>query len=279
MKERLAAAGYAAAWAGTPLLPARIGDRAYRLGADAAVARQTAGVRRLRANLARVAGPQADLDALVRAGMRSYARYWRELFGLAGMDHPRVAHLVELGLRGRVHLDAARADGRGVVLALPHAGNWDIAGLWLASRYGRFAAFAHRLRPDSLYRRFVRARAALGIDIASGPRALYERLRAGGIVCLIADRDLNGGGLEVDFFGARSRFPTGPVRLARATGAALLPAGCWFTPAGWGVRIHPPLPVTDITAATQALADRLAWEIAAHPQDWHMLGRPWHGAP
>lgn len=274
MRQRVVAAGYAAAWTGTRWLPAPLARGAYRLGADLAVRAETAGVRRLRTNLARVA-PREDPESLVRAGMRSYARYWRELFALPGMDHAKLRCLVELGLRGREHLDAAVARGRGVVLALPHAGNWELAGLWLAGRYGPFATLAERLRPESLYRRFVAARAELGIEVLAGPRALRRRLADGGIVGLLADRDLGPAGMEVEFFGATSRFPTGPARLAHASGAVLLPAACWFTEQGWGTRIHPPVDPRDPLAATQALADRFAEEIRAHPSDWHMLAEPW----
>lgn len=272
--SRLVAAGYAAAWAGTRWLPDRVAAAAFRDGADLAVRLGTAGTGRLRANLARVA-PHADLDALVLAGTRSYARYWRELFAAPGMDLARVTQRFELGVHGREHLDAAVRHGRGVVLALPHAGNWDLAGAWLAARYGRCAAVAERLQPESLYRRFVAARAKLGIDVVTGVRELYERLRAGGLVCLIADRLVAGDGAEVEFFGARARFPTGPARLAAATGAALLPASCWFTEHGWGARVHPPLDRGDPVAATAALAARFAEEIGARPQDWHMFADPW----
>jgi KDO2-lipid IV(A) lauroyltransferase len=77
--------------------------------------------------------------------------------------------------------------------------------------------------------------------------------------------------------------PPGPATLAAATGAALMPVACWFTDdpvhgEGWGFRIHPPVEVPDraaVGAATQAVADAFAGDIAEHPADWHMLQRLW----
>jgi KDO2-lipid IV(A) lauroyltransferase len=98
------------------------------------------------------------------------------------------------------------------------------------------------------------------------------------VVCLLGDRDLTGAGANVEFFGATARMPLGPARLAAATGATLLVIGCWFTPQGWAIRVHPPVPVPDRAAvchATQKVADCFATDIAAHPQDWHMLQPLW----
>jgi KDO2-lipid IV(A) lauroyltransferase len=189
-------------------------------------------------------------------------------------------------LTGQEYLDAALAEGTGAVVALPHTGNWDMAGVWLVGHTGRFTTVAERLRPESLYQRFVAFREALGFEIlplTGGPRpaatVLAERLRDNGVVCLLADRDLSAGGVPVTFFGEETRMPPGPAHLAASTGAALLPVGCWNTEDGWNFRIHPPIRVTGglggVAAATQALADVFAADIAAHPTDWHMLQKLW----
>ena len=126
---------------------------------------------------------------------------------------------------------AALAAGRGAVLPLPHSGNWDMAGVWLAQTHGTFTTVAERLKPESLYRRFIAYRERLGFEViplSGGQRppfeVLCERLRANRVVCLMADRDLTRTGVPVDFFGEPSRMPAGPAKLAVATGAALIPA-------------------------------------------------------
>jgi KDO2-lipid IV(A) lauroyltransferase len=230
----------------------------------------------------------AALDALTRRAMRSYARYWREAFRLPAMDPDRV--LADAELVGQEHLDAARAAGRGIVIALPHSGNWDVAGLWLVRWLGGpFLTVVERLRPESLFRRFVAYREGLGmrvVPLTGGDRpssvVLREWLTAGGTTCLLVDRDLSGGGVPVSFFGRPTTMPGGPALLAAQTGAALLPAVCRFDGAGWRFVVHPPVTVAGsgrlrdrVTGAMQQVADAFARGIAERPEDWHVLGRIW----
>jgi lauroyl/myristoyl acyltransferase len=284
--SRLAGLGYAAGWRLLRFAPGGLAARAFRAGADLAAHRDGPGTCQLRRNLARVVphAPSAELDALVRDGLRSYARYWQEVFTLPWTDHAALVDRLDSAMEGVEHLNVALARGRGVVVALPHSGNWDMAGLWFVGRHGAFSTVVERLAPEALYQRFVAYRGSLGFDIIpltgdeTLTRRLLHRLRAGGVVCLLADRDLTGAGTAVKFFGATARMPLGPARLAAATGATLLVVGCWFTADGWGIRFHPPVPVPDrsvVMQATQTVADCFATDIAAHPQDWHMLQPLW----
>jgi KDO2-lipid IV(A) lauroyltransferase len=187
------------------------------------------------------------------------------------------------------HLLDALASPRGVILALPHMGNWDLAGAWVTTKLETpFTTVAERLKPESLYDRFVAYREGLGMEVLphSGGEAfgtLARRLRAGGLVCLVAERDLSASGVEVDFFGDRTRMPAGPALLAQQTGALLLPVTLWYddSPVMRG-QVHAPIePPAEGTRAektsfmTQALADVFAAGIAEHPEDWHMLQRLW----
>ena len=244
------------------------------------------GPEQLRKNLARVIGvrPAEVPDALMRASLESYGRYWREAFRLPTIDHRKLAREINDSVLGQDNLEAALAAGRGVVLALPHSGNWDVNGVWLAQHHGTFTTVAERLKPESLYRRFIAYRERLGFEVlplSGGERppfeVLCERLRDNGVVCLMAERDLTRTGVQVDFFGEPTRMPAGPAKLALETGAALLPAHCWFEGDGWGCMMHPPLDCgsLDVSAITQALADQFAKNIAARPEDWHMLQPQW----
>jgi lauroyl/myristoyl acyltransferase len=278
---------YRAGWRGVRLVPEGLSRELFDAFADRAARRDKAGVQQLRRNLARVV-PRADaaeLDELVRQALRSYARYWREAFLLPSMDLAAVQAEMDANLTGVPYLDSALAAGNGAVVALTHSGNFDAAGVWLADHCGKFTTVAQRLRPESLYRAFVRYRESLGFEIlpltggeTSTTRTLLRRLRANEVVCLVADRDLSPGGVPVTFFGEPATMPAGPAKLAAATGAALLPVGGWFTERGWSFRIHPPIRVTgrqDTAAATQSLADVFAGDIAAHPADWHMMQPLW----
>ncbi len=274
--------GYAAGWRLVRAAPEFVARNAFSAGSHFAA--RNGGPEQLRKNLARVIGvaPEQVPADLIRASLASYARYWREAFRLPSMDH------AELGKRLSVQdielVWSALEDGRGAVLALPHSGNWDMAGVWLVQNHGTFATVAERLKPESLYRRFLAYRESLGFEVvplSGGERSpfdvLCDRLRDNGVVCLMADRDLTSNGVQVNFFGEPTRLPAGPAKLAIETGAALLPAHCWFDGDGWGIRVYPELDTSsgDIAGITQALADQFARNIARHPADWHMLQPQW----
>jgi phosphatidylinositol dimannoside acyltransferase len=276
--------GYAAGWRLVRAMPDVVVRKAFDAGAHYAAF--GGGPEQLRKNLARVAGvpPQQVPDELIRASLSSYARYWREAFRLPTMDHRALGRELHESVQGKHHLVGALDAGTGAVLALPHSGNWDMAGVWLVSAHGTFTTVAERLRPESLYRRFIAYRESLGFEVlplSGGERPPYqvlaERLRANRLVCLMAERDLTRSGVQVDFFSEPTRMPAGSARLAIDTGAALLPVHSWFEGEGWGLRIHPPLDTSsgDVAAITQALADRFAAGIAAYPADWHMLQPQW----
>ncbi|MGF2944030.1 phosphatidylinositol mannoside acyltransferase [Mycobacterium sp. Lab-001] len=275
---------YATGWRAVRTMPEFAARTAFDAGARYAARR--GGPAQLRKNLARVIGvaPAEVPDPLMRASLASYARYWREAFRLPTMDLRTLARRLDASFVGVENMDAALAAGRGAVFALPHSGNWDMAGVWMAQTHGTFTTVAERLKPESLYRRFIAYREGLGFEVlplSGGQRppfdVLCDRLRANRAVCLLADRDLTRAGVQVDFFGEPTRMPAGPAKLAVETGAALVPAHCWFAEDGWGISLHPALDCSsgDIGAITQALADRFATNIAAHPEDWHMLQPQW----
>ena len=276
--------GYATGWMAVRAMPEFAARRIFDAGARYAA--RGGGPEQLRKNLARVIGarPAEVPDALMRASLASYARYWREAFRLPTMDHRALAAQLDKTFRGASNIDAGIAEGRGVVLALPHSGNWDMAGVWLAQTRGTFTTVAERLQPESLYKRFIDYRESLGFEVlplSGGERppfeVLCERLRDNRVVCLMAERDLSRTGVEVKFFGEPTRMPAGPAKLAVATGAALCAAHTWYENNGCVVEIHPPLDCSsgDVGVITQALADQFATNIAAHPADWHMMQPQW----
>jgi len=287
MKDRIADTAYQLGWSVVCRLPERWAAGMFRWVADVAWRRQGPRVQTLEGNLRRVLGPDADgtqLRALSRESMRSYARYWLEVFRLPVIPVDRLVS----GMQEEGEIDTTLGyikAGRGVVFALPHMGNWDQAGAWIIARgAGSFTTVMERLKPESVYERFVAFREGLGMEVlpASGGShpfgVLAQRLRAGKVVCLPADRDVTGSGIEVGFFGEKARMMPGPAALAVQTGAALVPAVLWFTEDGWGIHLHPAIEVPaegdrrqKAAAMTQQLADVFAGGISKHPADWHML--------
>ena len=281
---QLADLGYAAGWRLVRAMPEFAARSAFDAGA--LYASRGRGPDQLRKNLARVLGVDpADVPgAQIRASLTSYARYWREAFRLPSMDHEVLARELNDAAYGAEHVVAALEAGRGAVLALPHSGNWDLAGVWLTNTHGAFATVAERLKPESLYKRFLDYRESLGFEVipltgSDRPpfEILAERLRGNGLVCLMSDRDLTRSGVQVDLFGEPTRLPAGPAKLAIATGAALLPVHSWYRPDVVVTDIFGALDTSsgDVGVITQALADRFGANIAAHPSDWHMLQPQW----
>ncbi|MEO3785109.1 phosphatidylinositol mannoside acyltransferase [Actinocorallia sp. B10E7] len=281
---------YGLGWAAVKHVPEKAARRVFRRIADRTWAEHGKGVRQLEKNLARVLGvPPEDprVRRLSRQAMRSYLRYWLESFRLPVMGKERIVS--GMRITGDERIDKALGEGRGVVLALPHMGNYDHAGAWLVLRGQPLTTVAERLKPESLFERFVAYRESLGFEIlpltgsdVSVFGVLARRLREGRVVCLVADRDLSDTGIEVDFFGGTARLPGGPAALAVQTKAALFPVTLWYEGEHWGARVHEEIPdpgegdrKARIRAMTQSLADAFAEGIAAHPADWHMLQKVW----
>ncbi|GAA1468697.1 phosphatidylinositol mannoside acyltransferase [Nocardiopsis exhalans] len=286
MDERMADLAYSAGWAMVRRSPERAGRAVFQRLADRAWRTHNDGTRGLERNLRRLVGPHAtdaQLRALSKAGMRSYMRYYYEMFRLPAMGREHI--LANTRQRGVEVLEEHIRSGRGVVAALPHMGNWDHAGAWIAARGTPLTTVAQRLSPESLFQRFTAYRESLGMEVlpltggaANTVGTLARRLREGGLVCLLADRDINGTGLEVDFFAEKARMPSGPAALALNTGAALMPVSLWYDGPHWNIRIHDEIPVAAegtrtrrIQDTTQELARVFEGAIARHPEDWHML--------
>jgi len=286
--EQLTAGAYRLGWRVAARVPERLTGPMLDGVADRVWSRQQGGAAQLARNLVRAApGIDADeYDALGRSAMRSYLRYWGEVFRLPRWSPAEVRDRVVLHDADRL-LDA-HAGGRGVVAALPHSGNWDLAGAWACVTGMPLTTVAERLRPESLYDDFVAYRTSLGMEVlpltgaGATYRLLVQRVRAGRFVPLLADRDLSRTGLAVDLLGEPASLPSGPARLAQITGAPLLPITCDYGgPEGrdgrMHLRMHPVVPLVHgragALAMTVAVADVFTAAIRAEPADWHMLQR------
>jgi phosphatidylinositol dimannoside acyltransferase len=291
IRDRVADATFGLGWGLVSRVPEPWARWLFSTGADIAWRRQGGGVQVLEGNLLRVLGKDADgeeLRALSRQVMRSYARYYMEVFRLQEYPAARIAAGMHVN-DGNVArtIEYLRA-GRGVIYALPHMGNFEQAGAWVVGRgAGSLTTVAERLPQESVYQRFLKFRESLGMEVlptTGGPHpfgVMARRLRAGKLVCLVADRDLSNTGIEVDFFGEKALLPGGPASLAIRTGAALMPVTCWFVgDKEWGAHVHDEIAVPaagdrDERAAimTQEMARVFEQGIREHPEDWHMLQR------
>ena len=148
-----------------------------------------------------------------------------DLATLAYRDHSRYErdHLVVMG---EEHVPALFEPGP-VLVASAHTGNPELALIAVKERGRRWVELVEALQPPALGREMARLRELAGgrvveVDMAGTREALRE-LRAGGMVALLADRDLGGGGVCTTLLGRRVRLPRGPWELARRSGARVVP--------------------------------------------------------
>ncbi|MGC8510669.1 MAG: phosphatidylinositol mannoside acyltransferase [Acidimicrobiales bacterium] len=288
MAGRLRVAAYRSLGAVLEWLPERLDVALARRAARWAGRPGSATRRALRENLSTVIGADATVrderlvERLSSRAMASYGQYWAESAKLPALPGAVITSRFVIS-EGLHYLDEAKAAGRGLIVALPHVGSWEWGGALLAQMGMPMTAVAEALDPPELFEWFVDKREAIGISVVAlgdgaGP-ALLGTLRAGGVVGLLCDRDIQGNGIEATFFGARVTLPAGPATLALRTGATLVAAACY---AGPGRDHHAvvlrPIPALrqgrlrdDVARVTQAVAADLEALIRRAPEQWHVL--------
>ena len=285
MKDNIAAYVYFAGWRIVRWLPERTAYRLAYAAADFLTKRNGKNVARLRSNLRR-AKPDItslDLDLLVFTAMRSYMRYWCDTFRFPDWSGERVRETVTV-TNEHLLIDAIEAK-TGVIVSLPHAGNWDHAGAYFCAKGIPLVTVAERLKPEKLFLKFLQYRQAMGMEVLPLDGRVFgtlaQRLRQGALVALVADRDLSRTGIDVEFFGGPSRMPAGPALLALKTNAPLITAFVSYTETG----IHIDFKLIILPSAgseaekvseiVQMTAKHFEEGISEHPEDWHMLQRIW----
>lgn len=239
-----------------------------------------------RRNMARVLGPGSDIHAAGAEVMESYGRYWAEALWVRKRRIPEL--LASTEVEGLDLVLAARDAGAGMIFALPHMGNWEVAAPILSVNDIEVLAVAERLSNERITDWFTTMRAEFGIEIvlATGRVEVMRRLEAAlgenKAVALLSDRDIKGRGVEVAFFGEVTTLPPGPATLAVRTGAPLMPVATYFDDDGYRVVVKPPLAVPGegnrsdrVRAITQNLAAEMEQLILAAPSHWHLVVPNW----
>jgi KDO2-lipid IV(A) lauroyltransferase len=225
------------------------------------------------------------LERQVRRTFASYARYWAESLRLPSVPAEELDRL--MSYEGLGLLDEALAAGNGAIMAIPHLGGWDGGGAWFTRHGYQLTVVVEPLEPPELFEWFAEFRRSIGMEIVplgpSAGTAVIRALKAGRPVALLCDRDIQGTGVEVEFFGERTTLPSGPATLALRTGAPLLPTAVYFKePAGYHGVVRPAVATErqgslrdDVTRITQALAHELEALIRRAPEQWHLLQPNW----
>lgn len=285
MKENLTAYIYFAGWRIVRWLPEKSAYAIAYSVADFVTRKNGKSVQRLRTNLQRTQThiTKLDLDLLTFRAMRSYMRYWCDTFRFPDWSRQRVQQTVTVE-NEHLLMDAIAAK-TGVIVSLPHAGNWDHAGAYFCAKGVNLVTVAERLKPEKLFLKFLQYRQDMGMEVLPLDGrvlgTLAQRLRQGALVALVADRDLSRSGIDVNFFGGPARMPAGPALLAVKTEAPLITAFVSYTENGIHIVFrNVPLPTTGtqeekVAQIVQMTATQFEDGIRQNPEDWHMLQRIW----
>ena len=285
MIERLTGFAYLLGWKIVRILPESIAYKLFEKLADRSTRKKGRSYKRLSANLSRIRPhlAPAELDSLTKIGMRSYLRYWCDAFRLPSWNFERLTKTVTV--EGEEMFRSLVAEGKGVVVSLPHSGNWDHAGAYFSATGIPIISVAEKLKPESVFRAFLKYREQIGMRIYSAAEnvlpALHNHLSKGEVVALVADRDLSKSGIEVNFFDGIAKMPSGPALLSIRNNSYLIVAHVTYTPSGIHIKFSEPLKSSragepqQIRDLIQQTADFFAEGIAKKPEDWHMLQKIW----
>jgi KDO2-lipid IV(A) lauroyltransferase len=177
------------------------------------------------------------------------------------------------------------SEGKGVVVSLPHSGNWDHAGAYFSATGIPIISVAEQLKPERVFQAFLEYRQKIGMRIYSAAEnvlpALHNHLKEGEVVALVADRDLSRSGVEVRFFDGTAKMPSGPALLALRNDSYLLVAHVTYTNTGIHIKFSQPL-ISDKASESEQIADLIqqsadlfAEGISKKAEDWHMLQKIW----
>lgn len=285
MKAQLSYLAYLAGWKIVGWLPEKTAYRFFSKIASYMYGKNGKSVRRLRTNLALVK-PELhpeDLENLVNSALDSYMRYWCDTFRIHKWSAYRIQSTVTTK-NDHLLRDPMR-EGRGVIIALPHSGNWDHAGAYFCQEGVPLVTVAEILKPEKLFEKFLRYREEMGFEVlgldARAFVTLIKRAREKRLIALVADRDLSSSGIPVNFFGHTAKMPAGPAVLAIKEGLPLVVAHVSYTNKGIHIDFHSVEVAQSgneeerVAATVQKIASAFEIGIAEHPEDWHMLQRIW----
>lgn len=254
-------------------------------------------VRRLEDNLHRITGLEGrELRRLSRKGMASAMRYYAETLIVGKLTRQQVDARVRCDIPQNI-AKALDEDGK-VVVVLSHSGNWDLVGGYTSHNIGKIISVAEVLKPVEVFEAFVKLREDLGMTILGheGSTTFRKLLQLGntqgGIIALLADRDLSGDGVLVDWAGHKARVAPGPAAAALALKCRLAPLEVYYerlrgarrraARSRWGVVMEfgPFVEVPSegdnrakVEAMSREWAAWLSGRVQEHPEDWHMLQR------
>ena len=270
-------------------LPVRMLYAIARASGDSAYLVRPGTRKAVAANMRHVMGPEAserEVRRATREVFRNAARYYADLLQIQRLDIQAFAQ-DRVDIEGIEHLAEAHRSGRGAVVVGAHFGNPEISVQGVAAAGLTFFGFTEPLEPPALsdFTHWLRSHHG-HVYRTVGYRAIREamqRLKRGGLIAVLLDRDVTGTGTLMPFFGTEAKIPVGGIELALRTGADLILAKSWRLPGyRFLVQIEPPLKVVrtgDMDADVRAIAERvlaaLEEQIRSDPGQWAVLESVW----
>lgn len=263
----------------------RLGDLLYIL---------SAGYRQnVRSNLSHVhaaSGRPPPRARDVHNVFRVSARNWADLLAVPGRSREQFLSEVRLSPGSIERLDEALARGKGCVLITAHVGAFDYVGHYLHARGYKLTIVTGRTTARLVFDAVTYLRQANGLPLVeatpSGVRRAIQAVRQGNCAVIVSDRDFFQNGLRLQFFGEETTLPPGAVRIARDTGASIVPVYGRRVPGGHEVTIHGPFEVQrtedlqyDLQVGMAAVVDSLELALADAPDQWVMFQPVWPSEP
>jgi KDO2-lipid IV(A) lauroyltransferase len=174
----------------------------------------------------RAAADDRALESIVHSAFRHHAHYYIELARAPRFDFEYLKERLVIDTPAAV--DAALSKREALILVGLHFGTIELPGFLALHRIGQVVAPMESLRNERIQAYMRRTRGVIGVRILNIEEAGHELLavlRRNEPIGIIADRDLTGGGLEVELFGARTKIPAGPALLSAETGAPVYVSG------------------------------------------------------
>jgi KDO2-lipid IV(A) lauroyltransferase len=239
-------------------------------------------------NLTRVYGKTLEGTEMQRRTERTfqaYARYWVDSARMQGLSDFQIDS--GFTVEGFEHIENAWETGIGPILALPHLGGWEWAGRWLTCRPNyEVTVVVEPQEPKELFDFMVKYRESFGMNVvplgANAGKEVINAIKKNHIVCLLCDRDIEGKGVKVNFFGEETTVPAGPATLSIRTGASIIPVAVYQETNSHHATVCPPVSSTrtgtlreDVARISQEIVDVFETLIRAQPEQWHLMQPNW----
>ena len=226
----------------------------------------------------------AEKSRIARSVFESLAISMMELFTTKKMRREAAQRFTFQGVE---HMEAAFRRNQGVVFVISHLGSWEYLAFLPFLKGFHCSVIAKPLRNPYLYRWIHECREATGlhnIDKDQALRRVFKELKENHLVAILIDQWAGPEGIRTDFFGTQTSTTSMPVKLAKKTGAALIPGYCVRLPGGkYEIQIQTEQPVLAgedwERATTEALNRRLEDQIRRYPDQWTWSHRRWKPLP